>query len=177
MFDGLREGHEPYRHLATQACLAFLETGSPHLIAAGPKSVKPMRLALQTYEPHLVGHMLTIIKRLLRSHPGVGPALCPHFPHLLPYMALFRPRRFNLHLPPPFCLPPCGSFTGRGDAPEAGGRACKVCGAPVDKSFDMKKRYAAAHEARAGNAHLFDIELPKEGGSSGGLIKGRPSKK
>jgi hypothetical protein len=60
---GLREGHEPYRHLATQAAIAFLETRSPHLLKAGPALVKPLRLALQTYEPSLVGHALLMLQR------------------------------------------------------------------------------------------------------------------
>lgn len=63
MFDGLREGHEPWRHLATQASLAFLATGSPHLVVAAPRLAKPLRLGLQTYEPHLVGHAVDMLKR------------------------------------------------------------------------------------------------------------------
>ena len=63
MFDGLREGHEPWRHLATQASLAFLATGSPHLVAAASRLAKPLRLGLQTYEPHLVGHAVDMLKR------------------------------------------------------------------------------------------------------------------
>lgn len=34
--------------------------------------------APQTYEPSLVGHMLLMVQRLVRSHPGVAPALVPH---------------------------------------------------------------------------------------------------
>jgi hypothetical protein len=60
---GLREGHEPYRHLATQAACAFLDTRSPHLVKAVPALVKPLRLALQTYEPALVGHALLMLQR------------------------------------------------------------------------------------------------------------------
>lgn len=44
---GLREGHEPYRHLATQAAQAFLDTGSPFLPKAAQAMAKPLRLALQ----------------------------------------------------------------------------------------------------------------------------------
>ncbi len=60
---GLREGHEPYRHLATQAAQAFLDTGAPHLPAAAPELVRPLRLALQTYEPSLVGHAVLMLQR------------------------------------------------------------------------------------------------------------------
>lgn len=60
---GLREGHEPYRHLATQAVTAFCDTGSPALAAAVPSLIRPLRLALQTYEPSLVGHALLLLQR------------------------------------------------------------------------------------------------------------------
>lgn len=60
---GLREGHEPYRHLATHAMMAFLDTKSPHLVAAVPAVASALRLALQTYEPHLLGHALLMLQR------------------------------------------------------------------------------------------------------------------
>ncbi len=113
-----------------------MATGSPHLVAAVPQLLRPLRLGLQTYEPHIVGHTLMMLQELLKSHPQVGPALRPFYPRLLPYMGLFRPRKFVVHLPPPFCLAPCGSFSGRGEAPDAGGRSCLVCGSPVDKEYD-----------------------------------------
>ena len=175
MFDGLREGHEPYRHLATQAAIAFLETESPYLSAAVPGLVKPLRLAMQTYEPHLVAHAMFMLGRLIKSHPKVGPALRPHFKRFLPYMALFRPRNITVHLPPPFCLPPCGSFTGRGDAPEAGGRSCGICGTPVDRAYDRAKSAKETLAARAENAHLLDVDVVT--GEAKHPAKGRWSKK
>ena len=175
MFDGLREGHEPHRHLATQAAIAFLETGSPHLITAVPGLVKPLRLAMQTYEPHLVAHACNMLCRLIKSHPKVGPALRPHFKRFLPYLGLFRPRCMTVHLPPPFCLPPCGSFTGRGDAPEAGGRSCGVCGAPVDRTYDAAMKAKETLAARAANAHLMDKDVKT--GEAKHPLKGRWSKK
>jgi hypothetical protein len=60
---GLREGHEPYRRLATLAMREFLATRSPHLAAAVPVVTRALRLALQTYEPHLVGHALLMLQR------------------------------------------------------------------------------------------------------------------
>lgn len=158
-FDGLREGHEPYRHLATQAAKAFLATGSNYLVTAAPLLATPIRLGLQTYEPSLVGHILLMMQGLLRAHPGVGPALQPSFPHFLPYLGLFRPRNISVHLPPPFCLPPTGSFNGSGASPNAGGRKCNVCGIPVDKDLDGERQRLKVAKARAGNAHLMDTDL------------------
>jgi hypothetical protein len=59
----MREGHEPYRHLATHAANAFLKTRSSLLVKAAPLLARPIRLGLQTYEPHLVGHMISMLKR------------------------------------------------------------------------------------------------------------------
>lgn len=49
----------------------------------------------------------------------MGPALRPHLKHLLPYMGLFRSvaHNFTLHLPPPFCVPSTGCFSGKGVLP------------------------------------------------------------
>ena len=126
-------------------------------------------------EPTFKALRPTCDHRLILSHPGVGPALRPFLPKMLPYLALFRPRNFTVHLPPPFCLPPCGSFTGRGDAPEAGSRSCAVCGIPVDREYDNGAQAKQAMAARAANAHLMEQELPK--GTSKHPVKGRWSKK
>lgn len=63
MYAGLREGHEPYRHLATITAQVFLDTGSPFIVKAVPKLVRPLRLGLQTYEPHLAGHMMYMLQK------------------------------------------------------------------------------------------------------------------
>ncbi|KAJ9529293.1 hypothetical protein QJQ45_007974 [Haematococcus lacustris] len=171
----LREGHEPYRHLASQAALAFLATRSPHLVSALPSLVPPLRLALQTYEPSLVGHALLMLQRLLRAHPGVGSALAPHLRHLLPVLALFRRRHFELQLPPPFCLAPAGSFTGSGLAPEAGARKCTVCGYPVDKEVASQQARAQFQAAAEANPHLLDS--PRQQEFKRAAWRGRASKR
>ncbi|KAJ9529512.1 hypothetical protein QJQ45_013865 [Haematococcus lacustris] len=172
---GLREGHEPYRHLASQAVLAFLASRSPHLVSALPSLVPPLRLALQTYEPSLVGHALLMMQRLLRAHPGVGSALAPHLRHLLPVLALFRRRHFELQLPPPFCLAPAGSFTGSGLAPEAGARKCTVCGYPVDKEVASQQARAQFQAAAEANPHLLDS--PRQQEFKRAAWRGRASKR
>lgn len=57
----------------------------------------------------------------------MGPALRPHLKHLLPYMGLFRSvaHNFTLHLPPPFCVPSTGCFSGKG-APHFQAAACSL---------------------------------------------------
>jgi hypothetical protein len=160
MFDGLREAHEPYRHLATQAALAFLATKSPFLAKAAPKLVRPLRYAMQTYEPHLFGHAVWMLAKLLRSHPRVGRALRPHLTHFLGYMGLFRGLGQTVHLPPPFCVAPAGSFTGRETAATSKIRACPVCSAPLDKDAVRLARMALDAAARNGNAHRLNDPQP-----------------
>jgi len=175
MYEGIREGHEPWRHLATQAASAFLDTGSKFLVDAVPAVITPLRLALQTYEPSLVGHACLMLQRLVRAHKGVGRALVPHLKHLLPVLALFRKKRFVVHLPPPFCLGAAGSFTGSGEAPETGGRACPVCRVPVDKVADKSVHAARSRAAQLANPHLLNEPPPPE--YSRNPLKGRWSQK
>ena len=125
---GAREGHAPHRHLATQLISVLLSLQSPThrgdraaatlrlqtrlILPALPALVQPIRLALNTFEPHLVCHMLQLLQRLLRSHPAAGAALAPAFRKWLPALALFWGRRQRVLLPPPVCLPPTGRRTG-----------------------------------------------------------------
>ena len=175
MYEGLREGHEPYRHLATCAANAFLKTESNYIVDAVERLMKPITLGLQTYEPHLVGHMLLMLQTLLKSHPSVGPTFRPFLHKILPYLALFRPRNFSLHLPPPFCLPSTGSFSGRGAPPKSGARTCNVCGHPVDKETKVLRQQLRAEDARKKNAHLLDESVPEY--TPKNPLNGRKSKK
>ena len=175
MYEGLREGHEPYRHLATCAAKAFLKTESSYIVDAVDRLMKPITLGLQTYEPHLVGHMLMMVQALLRSHPAFGPTFRPFLPKILPYLALFRPRSFMLHLPPPLCIPSTGSFAGTGVSSKSGSRTCNVCEHPIDKETKALRQQAKAEEARRQNAHLFDESLPQRNPRY--PLNGRKSKK
>eukprot|EP00200_Dunaliella_tertiolecta_P002719 CAMPEP_0202337344 /NCGR_PEP_ID=MMETSP1126-20121109/56_1 /ASSEMBLY_ACC=CAM_ASM_000457 /TAXON_ID=3047 /ORGANISM="Dunaliella tertiolecta, Strain CCMP1320" /LENGTH=534 /DNA_ID=CAMNT_0048927501 /DNA_START=182 /DNA_END=1787 /DNA_ORIENTATION=- len=176
MFDGLREGHEPYRHLATEAVHAFLRTHSPHLKAAATECLPGLRLALQTYEPSLAGHALLMLQCLIHSHHAVGRTIAPHISQLLPAMALLRPKHFVVHLPPPFCVGPAGSFSGNGMAPEAGRRRCHVCNVPVDKEYASMCSNVRAANAALANPHLLGEPVAAKDHKRHPL-KGRSSKK
>lgn len=66
------------------------------------------------------GVLCACLCRLLQTNSSVGPALVPHYKHLLPAMVLLLRHgeggtagmSKRLLLPPPYCLPPVGSFTG-----------------------------------------------------------------
>ncbi|GIL68371.1 hypothetical protein Vafri_21671 [Volvox africanus] len=141
-FDGAREGHEPFRFLASRAVEAFLAaapTRGSQVAAAVPELVAPLKLCLNTMQPQLVGGLLLLLIRLLRCHPAVPVALAPYCRHLLPGLAVFRSHRRPLELPAPVCLPPTGSFSGSGAPHGSASRSCRVCGAPVYREYDKSE--------------------------------------
>jgi hypothetical protein len=60
---GARESHEPHRFLAVQALAEMMEAGSPHMVAAAPACVGPLRLGLNTLEPSLAGTCMLLLQR------------------------------------------------------------------------------------------------------------------
>ncbi|GLI63604.1 hypothetical protein VaNZ11_006612, partial [Volvox africanus] len=168
-FDGVREGHEPFRFLASRAVedlLAAAPTRGSQVAAAAPELVAPLKLCLNTMQPQLVGGLLLLLIRLLRCHPAVPVALAPYCRHLLPGLAVFRSHRRPLKLPAPVCLPPTGSFSGSGAPHGSASRSCRVCRAPVYREYDKAEareaevatplvwgtpQTAAAAQARLGN--------------------------
>jgi hypothetical protein len=92
--------------------------------------------------------------RLLLTADCVGPALVSHYKHLLPAMTLLMgsergissgnsstctgPLSTLLLLPPPYCLPPVGSFSGHGPPPLGSPSCCSVCGAVFGSSLQTK---------------------------------------
>jgi hypothetical protein len=87
--------------------------------------------------------------RLLLTSDRIGPALVLHYKHLLPAMTLLMgsgkgissgrssstaqlSRR--LLLPPPYCVPPAGSFSGHG-LPVGSPSCCAVCGAAFNSAL------------------------------------------
>ncbi|GIM01709.1 hypothetical protein Vretimale_6449 [Volvox reticuliferus] len=138
-FDGVREGHEPFRFLASRAVedlLAAAMTRGSQVAAAVPELVAPLKLCLNTMQPQLVGGLLLLLIRLLRCHPAVPVALAPYCRHLLPGLAVFRSHRRLLELPAPVCLPPTGSFSGSGAPHGSVSRSCRICGVPVYREYE-----------------------------------------
>lgn len=93
---------QPGKHHKAAATQARL------LLPAVPELAQPIRLALNTLEPWLVGHMLRLINRLLLINPHVGHLLAPHFTQWVPAMSLFFGKKHTVILPPPACIPPAG---------------------------------------------------------------------
>ncbi|KAK9816816.1 hypothetical protein WJX72_005340 [[Myrmecia] bisecta] len=161
LFEGAREGHEPYRFLAVEAASAMLAAGRGKSTAVVPSLIAPIRLALSTFEPSLVAGMLQLIQRLIKSSPRVGAALVPHFQKLTPVMSAWQHRQQAVQLPPAGCVPSTGGFAGSGGRPGACNTHCYVCGVHVGKEEKAAKDMRKALQARRDNAHLQAEPLPK----------------
>ncbi|GFR45806.1 hypothetical protein Agub_g7262 [Astrephomene gubernaculifera] len=172
-FEGLREGHEPYRFLATRAAEELIDCHRPAAAAAAgggsdprvgtslvaeavPELVAPLKLCFNTLQPQLVGGALLVLRRLLLSHPSVAPALAPACPHLLPALALFRHHHTRLLLPAPACVAPTGTFAGGPDPGGAAGRSCRVCGVRLGGQRGAGKQRGRAAGAGGRHAGQYD---------------------
>lgn len=109
--------------------------------------------------------------RLLLTNESVGPALVPHYKHLLPAMTLLMgsergissgrhsPSTAQLSkrllLPPPYCVPPVGAFSGCGSPLLGSPSCCAVCGAVFNSALQTKVQQE--HE------QLLQAQHPQEG--------------
>jgi hypothetical protein len=107
--------------------------------------------------------------RLLLTNDSVGPALVPHYKHLLPAMTLLMgssrgissssPSAAQLSkrllLPPPYCVPPVGTFSGHGPPPFGSPSCCAVCGAAFSSTLQTK--------AQQEHEQLLQAHHPQEG--------------
>jgi len=88
MLEGVRDGHEPFRFLATQAALELCATRSRHLPKSAAAAARPLRLALNTMEPSLFGTALLLLQRragmggcaAARCRGPSNPCILPAFP-------------------------------------------------------------------------------------------------
>ncbi|KAG2433645.1 hypothetical protein HYH02_012573 [Chlamydomonas schloesseri] len=182
-FDGIRDGHEPHRFLATQAVTALLDCPgrAAQVAAAAPGLVGPLKLCLNTMQPQLVGGALLLLRKLLRAHPAAGAALGPYLRHLLPALAVFKGHTRVMELPAPVCLPPTGSWAGGSAAATTPARArcCAVCGAPTDREAAAAAARAAAeadlavNAARLGAAGAADPDAVLPPGTTSKRLPGR----
>ncbi|KAG2427078.1 hypothetical protein HXX76_012591 [Chlamydomonas incerta] len=181
--DGIRDGHEPHRFLATQAVTGLLDCPGrgAQVAAAAPGLVGPLKLCLNTMQPQLVGGALLLLRKLLRAHPAAGAALAPYLRHLLPPLAVFKDHTRLMELPAPVCVPPTGSWAGGSAAATTPARArcCAVCGAPTDREGAAVAARAAAeadlavNAARLGAAGAADPDSVLPPGTTSKRLPGR----
>lgn len=95
-FDGLRELEEPYSFVALQGSLDLLDRGGPKVLPTVPQLIIPLKTALNTRHPTVIGNVMKVIQKLVVSGDYIGEALVPYYRQLLPVFNLFKCRTQNL---------------------------------------------------------------------------------
>lgn len=94
-FDGLREKEDPYRFLATKGCYDLLSKGGTKILPTIPQLIIPIKTALNTRDPEIIGSTLKVLQQLVVSGDLIGEALVPYYRQILPVFNLFKSRNKN----------------------------------------------------------------------------------
>jgi len=95
-FDGLREKEEPYKFLAHQGCYDLLKRGGAKILPTIPQLIIPIKTALNTRDPEIIGCTLKVLQQLVISGDLIGEALVPYYRQILPVLNLFKTRNKNM---------------------------------------------------------------------------------
>jgi hypothetical protein len=95
-FDGLREKEEPYRFLAVEGVFDLLRQGGSKILPVIPQLIIPIKTALNTRDPAVVGVVLKVVQQLVVSGEMIGEALVPYYRQILPVLNIFKNKNINL---------------------------------------------------------------------------------
>lgn len=95
-FDGVREKEDPYRFLAVKGCEDLLKAGEGKILPVIPQLIVPIKNALNTRDPKVVGVTLQLLIKLVQSEEMIGESLVPYYRQLLPIMNIFRNNTLNI---------------------------------------------------------------------------------
>jgi len=95
-FDGLREKEEPYRFLAVQGVFDMLEHGGSKILPVIPQLIIPIKTALNTRDPAVIGIILKVLQQLVVSGEMIGEALVPYYRQILPVFNIFKHKNVNI---------------------------------------------------------------------------------
>lgn len=94
-FDGIREREEPYKFLARQGTYDLLAKGDAKILPVIPQLIIPIKVALNTRDPEIVGEMVKVLQRLVLSNKMVGRALVAYYRQILPVFNLMKSKNVN----------------------------------------------------------------------------------
>merc|ERR1712139_389820 len=94
--DGLREKEDPYRFLAVQGTYDMLDKGGSKILPVVPQLIIPVKTALNTRDPNVMGTTLKVLQALVLSGEMIGEALVPYYRQILPVLNLFKQCKSNL---------------------------------------------------------------------------------
>jgi len=83
-FEGIREKADPYRFLSVQGVFDMLEKGGAKVLPVIPQLVIPIKTALNTRDPEIMGITMKILQRLVTCSDTIGEALVPYYRQILP---------------------------------------------------------------------------------------------
>lgn len=95
-FDGLRERIDPYRFLSILGTYDLLDKGGSKILPVIPQLIIPVKTALNTRDPDIIGIMLKILQRLVLSGDMIGEALVPYYRQILPIFNIYKNKNINL---------------------------------------------------------------------------------
>lgn len=78
-FEGIREKVDPYRFLAVQGVFDMLEKGGAKVLPVIPQLIIPIKTALNTRDPEIIGVTLKILQALVTCSDTIGEALVPYY--------------------------------------------------------------------------------------------------
>jgi hypothetical protein len=95
-FEGIREKIDPYRFLAVQGVFDMLQQGGAKVLPVIPQLIIPIKTALNTRDPEIIGITLKILQGLVTCSDTIGEALVPYYRQILPIMNLFKMKNLNM---------------------------------------------------------------------------------
>uniref|UniRef100_A0A8C5QC56 Uncharacterized protein n=1 Tax=Leptobrachium leishanense TaxID=445787 RepID=A0A8C5QC56_9ANUR len=95
-FDGLSETTMPYEFFARQGIHDLLDNAGPEILHVIPHIILPIRKVLNTRNRQVIRTTLKILQHLIVAHDGIGEALVPYYPQILPVLNLLKNMNVNL---------------------------------------------------------------------------------
>lgn len=89
-FEGIREKSDPYRFLAIQGTYDILDKAGGKVLPVIPQLIIPIKTALNTRDPDIIGVTMKIIQKLVMCSESIGEALVPYYRQILPIFNLFK---------------------------------------------------------------------------------------
>ncbi|CAG0918528.1 unnamed protein product [Notodromas monacha] len=96
-FEGLAEVEYPYEFIAKAGIADMVEKGGQKLLPVLPYLIPPLRRALETRHPKVMGTALRVVQQLATCCREMGQMLVPYYRHILPTLNSFINKNRNIY--------------------------------------------------------------------------------
>jgi len=79
-----------------QGVFDMLDKGGAKVLPVIPQLIIPIKTALNTRDPEIIGITLKILQALVTCSDTIGEALVPYYRQILPIMNLFKTKNLNM---------------------------------------------------------------------------------